>query len=167
MIKKLFGAVYFIRILVNSKVEKNNKYWILGPKNLSKPIQLYTNRFGFPMRFFFRKSIEKMFCSSKYIREKLKFFFKGFACREFLEYDVQTVFKQKLLIVANFSESFIRIGAHAKRARAYAHLPVFAVWRCRSEKFFFIRVKNQYFFYIFFLYAIFLTVIYGVGKMYF
>ena len=53
-----------------------------------------------------------MFCSSKDIREKLKlFFFKGFAYREFLEFDVQTGFKQKLLIVSNFSESFIKIGA--------------------------------------------------------
>ena len=52
-----------------------------------------------------------MFCSSKDKREKLKlFFFKGFANREFLEFDVQTGFKQKLLIVSNFSESFIKIG---------------------------------------------------------
>ena len=62
--------------------------------------------------FFIRKPIEKMFCSSKDIREKLKlFFFKGFAYREFLEFDVQTGFKQKLLIASNFSESFIKIGA--------------------------------------------------------
>ena len=64
------------------------------------------------MRMFCRKPIEKMFCSSKDIREKLKlFFFKGFAYREFLEFDVQTGFKQKLLIASNFSESFIKIGA--------------------------------------------------------
>ena len=63
------------------------------------------------MRIFCRKPIEKMFCSSKDIREKLKLFFPGFAYQEFLEYDVQTGFKQKLLIVSNFSESFIKIDA--------------------------------------------------------
>ena len=62
------------------------------------------------MRIFCRKPIEKMFCSSKDIREKL-IFFKEFMYREFLEFDVQTGFKQKLLILSNFSESFIRIGA--------------------------------------------------------
>ena len=64
------------------------------------------------MRIFCRKPIEKMFCSSKDIREKLKlFFFKGLVYQEFMEFDVQTGFKQKLLIVSNFSESFIKIGA--------------------------------------------------------
>ena len=57
------------------------------------------------MRILCRKLIEKMFRSSKDIREKLKknYFFKGFATREFLEFDVQTGFNQKLLIVSNFS----------------------------------------------------------------
>ena len=36
---------------------------------------------------------------------------KGFAYREFLKFDVQTGCKQKLLIISNFSESFIKIGA--------------------------------------------------------
>ena len=53
-----------------------------------------------------------MFCSSKDIREKLKlFFFKGLVYQEFMEFDVQTGFKQKLRIASNFPESFIKIGA--------------------------------------------------------
>ena len=69
------------------------------------------NRFGFPLHIFCRKVIEKMFSSSKDICEKQKKKFIGFAYRVFLEFDVQSGFKQKLLIVSNFSESFIKIGA--------------------------------------------------------
>ena len=73
-IKKLFGAVFFNRILVNWKVEKNNKYWILGTYNYSKPILLYINRFGFLMRIFYRRQTEKIHYSSKDTFEKLKIF---------------------------------------------------------------------------------------------
>ena len=74
-IKKLFGAVFFYSDFSKLKSWKNNSFWYLGTKNLSKPIQLYINRFGFPMRIFCRKPIEKMFCSSKDIRENQNFFF--------------------------------------------------------------------------------------------
>ena len=52
-----------------------------------------------------------MFCGSEDICEKLKKKFKGFAYREFSKFDDQTGCKQKLLIISNFSESFIKIGA--------------------------------------------------------
>ena len=64
------------------------------------------------MRIFCRKPIEKILSGSEDICEKLKtFFFKGFSYREFLKFDVQTGCKQKLLILSNISESFIKIGA--------------------------------------------------------
>ena len=72
--KKTIWSGFFYSDFTKLKSWKNKKYWILGTKNLSKPIQLYTNRFGFPMRIFCRKPIEKTFCSSKDILEKLKLF---------------------------------------------------------------------------------------------
>ena len=54
-----------------------------------------------------------MFIGSEDIYITKKNFFKGFAYREFSKFDVQTGCKQKLLILSNFSESFIRIGAMA------------------------------------------------------
>ena len=65
------------------------------------------------MRIFCSKPIEKMFSGSKDTCEKLNSFFKGFAYREFSKFDVLTGCKQKLLILSNFSECFIKIGTMA------------------------------------------------------
>ena len=51
---------------------KMNKYQILSTKTYSKHMKLYINRFVCIIRIFCRKPIEKIFRSSKDMREKLK-----------------------------------------------------------------------------------------------
>ena len=109
-IKKSYRAVFSKWIFVNWKVKKHDKYWISGANNYLKPIKLYINQIGFPMRIFCRKLIERMLSSSKDICEKLKKKnFKGFEYRNFLKFDVQNDCKQKFLIISIFSESFIKL----------------------------------------------------------
>ena len=65
-----------------------------------------------------------MFSSLKDRCENLKKKFMGFAYRDFLEFDVQTGCKQKLLIISNFSESFIKIGKWLARYKRLVSLRV-------------------------------------------